>query len=309
MIRSKRSIPPLLPVTTAIECAFDLEIARACFRVGEYDEVEAIADRNLENPAVNDADAIAFYVLKACVRTERGLFYESLELLSSAGPRLDGAAPREKALFYGQRARNYVQTGKLDAALVDYEAARVWAQEAGDLTIEARIRNNLARQYGNAGRFDDAIQEVDAAIEAARRLDDESLLGMFYDQKAQILNTAERFSESLMCSERAIGLLESHPSQAEAINTHETALIGLLIKYCEKGDPLESFRVRRKITNSIMRPVDREVITLALQKCDGHLLNAAKLLGVHHATLLKVINKETLQSLQRRRYKKSLIKT
>jgi tetratricopeptide (TPR) repeat protein len=228
-------------------------------------------------------------LLMACSEWRKGWAKQSLQTLGKAAELFDEVSPRLKGRFHGQRAIVHSRLKNPDAALVDLEAAKFWAEEAADDEEIAIARNNLSKQYSDAGRFDEAIVEVEAAIDFARCSGNPILLGQFCDMKAQILVKAERFEEAMEFSERAMTLLESHPAHAEARETHGRALIGLGTTYLTQDDPVSTFRARRQAAGLVSDTLTDDLIRLALKQSNGNILNAASRLGVYHFALQKAM--------------------
>lgn len=285
-----------------------IEFVRALFSSGSYEEVIVAARPLSRDESLDIESRFAAFLLIASAESELGLYSESLETLKVAGPLLDEALPRQKASFYGQRANVNTKLKKKDSPLVDYEAARFWAQEAGDQIVEARVRNNLAKRYSEIGRIVDAIAEVDAAIKIAARLHDDHLLGRFYDQKAQVLLDGSRYAESIACSKKALMLLEGHPALTEARTTHGRALIALGVSYLPEPKTIEDFCIRRDAAKSIQVTLTADVISRALKGAGGHVLRAAEVLNVSHPVLIRKIKKYGLERQPIRPRRKSLIK-
>lgn len=282
------------------------EMARACFDLGDDDEV--IITIRAALPSLTDPqERFKAYLLMACSEWRKGWVKQSLQTLSKAAPLFDKMPPKLKGRYHGQRAVVHSRLKKRDAALMDLEAAKFWAEQAGDEEEIAIARNNLSKQYSDAGRFEEAITEVDAAIGFARACSDNRLLGQFYDMKAQILVKQERFEEALEFSEKAMFLLESHPTVTEARETHGRALIGLGASYLVQDDPVATVKARRSAAELIPTHVDKEVIQLALERSNGNVLGAAEDLGVYHSHLLKVSRKYNLPH-ETRRGAKPLVK-
>lgn len=269
------------------------EMARACFDLGDDDEVIRLIRVAL--PSFTDpAERFKALLLMACAEWRKGWAKQSLHTLSKAEPLFEEMAPRLKGRFHGQRAVAHSKLKHNDAALMDLEWAKFWAEQANDHEEVAIARNNLAKQYGVAGRIEEAIEEVNAAINYARAKQDDHLLGQFYDMKAQILVNNNQFVEALRFSEMAMRLLDAHPALAEARETHGRALIGLGATYLNQDDPIASLKARRRAAELLPTTVDKEIIQLALKRTDGNALSAADDLGVYHSHLLNAIKKHKL---------------
>lgn len=279
--------------------------ARSLYFDGRHNEAFIEAEVLCLSP--EPLEKLSGLLLKACIQSERNEFSACLVTLKIAGPLIDDAPAKSQAAFYGQRAFVRVKIGKRSDALVDYEAARVRALEAEDELSELSVRNNLARIYGQTDRFDEAISESDKAIQIARKLNERIYLGRCYDQRALILNDNKLYVEAVRWSEKAIAILGSHPAAAEARMTHGRALIGVGESYLDHPDPVENFRVRREIVNSIIVSLNREVIEEALERCEGNIKRASQLLNVQHQSLQGSINRFDLRPHQKRQVKRSII--
>lgn len=284
-----------------------LAVARDRYVAGDYCGAISLCESGLANNATQ-TERLGLLLLKAYCESEIGEYEHSLETLKIAGPLIDDAGAGHRAKFHGQRAYARVKMGRQDESLVDYEAARFWAQEACDVTTEATVRNNLAKVYSGLGRFGEAVDESDSAIGIAVRLNDPILLGRFYDQRARILNEHGQHNEALSFSEKALRLLVHHPTVAEARMTHGTALIGIGKSYLDGPDMVENFRIRRSIVNSIDISLDAQTLQMALDRCAGNVQRAAKVLNVKHPALLKAVKKFGLASHQRKHLHRSIIK-
>lgn len=276
----------------------DTSLARAHFDAGNYGEALVSADL---------LDGAKGLLLKACAYSEEGKFDESLSMIEEIGPLVDAEPPRIKARFYGQRALLKSKFEDYDAALVDYEAGRYWAIEAGDEFCEACIRNNLARVYGRHGRRDDAINEVNAAIRIAERLGEHAFAGRFLDQKAQILFQCGEFTDAVDVARRAVDLLTKHGNETtlnEAQTTYGKALVRLGSSYLT-SDSIDGYRARKEV--DLTTVLDKALIHEALERTDGHVYQAATLLDVSHSYIIKIAGKKNLTRQPRRTRRKSYI--
>lgn len=292
-----------------IESNADLDVARALYECGDFAESAALAKSIYQESKDTETRFHALLRVSTC-QSEQRQYSAALKTLNLAGPLLDDVAPKFKANFHGQRAylKAKIDADNIDDALIDYAAARMFAQEAGDDRIGAQVRNNVAKRYGAAGRFDEAIIEVDAAIRMAQRLDDEILMGRFYDQKAQILIDANQYAAALVSSEKAMFLLTDHSSLTEARTTHGRALVALGAYYLEQVDPIGAFTGKRDASQYVTVSLDANLIKLALDRTGGNVYQAAELLHVKHPSLLGSIKRFKITRSPPRRRAKSLIK-
>src|ERR1051326_5639068 len=114
----------------------DLEIARALFASGAYDEVLSLTSGAIPRTS-NPRESFALHLQRAAAFGECGDYRSSLEVLQTASAFIDDASPMSRARFYCQRAYLHVKFEQADDALVDYEEARFWAEESGDKITEA----------------------------------------------------------------------------------------------------------------------------------------------------------------------------
>lgn len=281
----------------------DVEVARALFDRGDYEEARALAVRAFEETDDPDVKIRALLTASSC-ESEQGKYKAALKTLNLAGSFLDLALPQQRAKFYGQRA--YVNTKlKSDDGLIDYEAARFHALEAGDKIIEARVRNNLAGCYRRTGRLEESILESDAAIAIVRHLGERLLLGKFYDQKAQTLISLGRYSEAVGISKQAVEMLAGHPSLEEARLTYGLALVALGSENLSFDDPVATSKAKRKAAKYLEMRLDPVLLQTALDRVDGRVAQAAHSLGVAHPFLIREIKRHKLSRRPAQRRAKS----
>lgn len=286
-----------------------LALARALFDDGKYREAIEEADKILSSN-VSESIRVKALLTKGASFGELGQAAECVRVLAEASPLIDRVEPRARASFYGQRAISYRKINRLDEAFIDFEASLVCAEEAGDLEIQARTHNNLGNLYSQIGRYDEASREVDAAIRVAQQIGDTLLEGRFYETKANVYLNQTAYENALISSIRAINLLGSHPSAAEARETHARALRAVSDVYLAEPDPVETFRLRRVIVNGLTVKLDSEIVHMALKRSDGQVAKAAKLLNVKHPSLIEFVEKHRLKRRPKGHSRaKSLIKT
>ena len=296
----------ILTQADSISIGQDVDVARALFDRGDYREAYALAMKTYEQADHVDVKIRALLTASAS-RSEQRKYSDALATLDLASPIVDEAAPAQKAKFFGQRAYLHTKLKDDENVLIDYEAARLHAQEAGDKVIEAQIRNNLAGCYRRLRRFEESIAESDAAIDITRHTGDRLWLARFYDQKAQTLIAMARGAEAVTLSRKAVDMLGDHPSSAEARITHGRALIVLGASYLEMDDPVETFGAKRRAVKLIDHAPTPELMQLALDRVDGHVAPAAQLLGISYPTLIQSIERHGLKRQQPLRRGKSVL--
>lgn len=294
----------------------DRALEHALFYAGDYSAALVEADALIAS-ARTDTDRAEGLLSKSRIYFDLFRYADSQSQLKAMGEMLDGLSVRLKARYYGQRAAINAKTAKTDkkgrtnydAALIDYEAGKYWAIEAGDKLCEACIRNNLSRIYSRTGRFKDALNEVHAAIQIAEQLLEHGWLGRFLDQKARILLDHNHYSSALQISRAAIGILELHGNErtlSEAQVTHGKAWVCFGTSALEGVGRDVSFRVRREAVNDLNQPLDKELIQLALERSNGHISQAADILEISHPSMISAVRNSGLVRQPKRRRAKSL---
>lgn len=284
----------------------DIDVARALYDRGDYKEAHALAMRIFADHESVEVKLRALLTASAC-RSEQKRYADALTTLNLGGELLDDVGPVQKAKFFGQRAYLHTQLKDDENVLIDYAAARMYAEAAGDKVIEAQARNNMAGCYRRLKRYEESIAESDAAINVVRRSGDRLWLARFYDQKAQTLLEMVRYEDAAALSRKAVEMLGDHPSGFEARMTYGRALILLGAYYLETDDPVETFCSKRQAARSIDEPPSPELIQLALDRVDGRVSKAAQLLGVSYTTLIESIDRYRLTRREPQRRARSII--
>lgn len=294
---------------TVKESVDPLSFAKQCFETGEYDPALAV----IGDLVAEGREVFPALLLKACIESERGQYSQCLKTLKQAGEFIDTADPRRRARYYGQRAYANKKLGNMDSPLVDYEAARYWAQRAGDELCEASVRNNLAKRYSELGRLDEAIRESDAAIRIAQDSDDCFLLGRFTDLRAQILLENDLLDDAVKVGKRAVEILGPIGNEValdEARSTYAHSLIALALSFAELSEPLKTFKLRKQLSARLAPEIDEAALEVlirqAMGRAGGHVSKAAQLLGVSHPAMIKSVQKFGLTRQPKRRRAKSL---
>lgn len=283
-----------------------MDQARALYDIGDYRECALLAGV-VRSESSDLETTLSAGILEAVALGEQGEYRNALDVLTEVGGLIDKAPARLKAKYFGQRAYMKGKIGEADSLLIDYEAARTHAIEAGDAVTIATVRNNLAKQYSNAGRLNEAVAESDAAISVARVLCDDVYLGRALDMRAQILVDNGLYEDALEYSEQAIRLLENHPSLKEAQTTHGHALIGLGSALLGEPDSIECFYIRRKLIKAVPNKLLSEVARDALEQANGRVSKAAEILKISHPSMIDAIDRFQLDRASKRRRNKTLI--
>jgi tetratricopeptide (TPR) repeat protein len=110
----------------------------------------------------------------------------ALDLISSHYPSVTNYEDTLRAKCECTIGRAYELTGRLDKALMHYDAARIFHEQNGNLIHAAEVDINLSECRLREGECADALRYVNRAIRAARRENDSRLLSEAHDTKGKI---------------------------------------------------------------------------------------------------------------------------
>ena len=129
----------------------------------------------------------------------------------------------------------------IDQALVEYSAATVYAEEAGNKNFLALVENNVGNLFVRLRRFDEAHQHLDRARALAVSLKDRRLVAQFDDSRARAYISQNQPSKAEALSRSAVKVLlegDELSLLAEALTTHGVAL-ARLANYAKAQPTLE----------------------------------------------------------------------
>ena len=230
----------------------------------------------------------------------------AVEALRAIEPLLDHVSDLYKAKFYLQRGWLKRRQGEIDAAIVDYEGARVLFELSDAPRYLAAATNNLAGLLIDTKRFEDAHETADAAIKTLRA--DTLYLAQMYDQKASIFLAESKYADAEQFASQSVALLVDTTNRsllADSLITHAKALNGLS-RYAHALERLESAREIAAYLESktllleiakqekdaaleLARQVSIESVEIALGLSGGNLRAAARLVGINAPALLRFI--------------------
>lgn len=290
----------LLPAGELKERAM-LWLATAYWSTGEAREARVVLD-SIEPSTV----PLRFLVgLNASIFSANKLT-DASRFLKGVEVHLDDVPDLYKAKFFLQRGWLKRRAGEIDAAIVDYEAARFLFEQAEAPRYLAAAINNLAGLLIDTKRFAEAHDAVDLSLKAVA--DDQIYLGQFYDQKASIFLAEERYVEAEEFAARSVRLLtgtehrsvlaESLITQAKALKRLERYVDALTQLEEARGlaDYLESkqllFTVAKEEKESSQALAEKthvEMVQTALDISGGKLRATARLVGVKPQPLSRFI--------------------
>lgn len=129
----------------------------------------------------------------------------------------------------------------IDQALVEYSAASVYAEEAGNKRFLASVENNVGNLFVRLGRFDEAHKHLDRARSLFTSLKDKGLVAQVDDSRARALLSQGQVAKAEALSRAAVKVLlegDELSLLAEALTTHGIAL-ARLANYAKARTTLE----------------------------------------------------------------------
>jgi tetratricopeptide (TPR) repeat protein len=209
----------------------------------------------------------------------------------------------------------------IDRAFVEYAAAGFHFEQAKHKYHLARVKNNLGLLYFKAGKYNEAHQQLDYARRLLVYLKDSCGVAQVNETRARVFLAEGNNAEAERVARAAVTVLEQGDQQAilaEALISHGTALARLgyygqarsafqravgvaqlagainraqeaaLKLVHELGDNLVDDMRSRHATEALgpeVRRYEHELIKDALQRAQGRITQAARLLGISYQHL------------------------
>lgn len=227
-----------------------VDLAICYWREGAFDEARVSLDEalhqlgDLESEQKLRALLTRGIVEKLSLRPEDALrtHRQAAPLFqNSSNVALKGKFHNEYAtvLKYLGLARNSADL--IDQALVEYSAATVYAEEAGNKRFLASVENNVGNLFVRLGRFDEAHKHLDRARNLFVSLKDRGLVAQVDDSRARALLSQNQLGKAEALSRGAVKVLvegDELSLLAEALTTHGIAL-ARLANYAKAQPTLE----------------------------------------------------------------------
>lgn len=209
------------------------------WREGALDEARITFDAALDHLGVIGSEQRLRALLnKALVEEVSSRSWEALRILSEAEPKFElstnhalrGKFHNEfgtvlKNVGLAERREDYI-----DRSLMQYTAASIELEQAGQDRVRAQVENNLGFLFGHLEKFEDAHRHLDQALSAVRKLNDRSLQAQFEDTRARVLIAQGRFEQAEVVARGTVKVLREGDEQsllAEALTTQAIALARL----------------------------------------------------------------------------------
>ncbi|HEX8097730.1 MAG TPA: sigma 54-interacting transcriptional regulator, partial [Pyrinomonadaceae bacterium] len=234
---SLRTFETLGEPVKAAEARSDLAV---CYwREAAHDEARILLEEALKN-LPNDESELKAKILQrlGLVEWKASHHNEALRVLKDAAPLTEKIENNSvKGSFHNQLGNVLENLGAaenredyLDQALMEYEAAAFYWEQAGNTRYRALAENNRGFLFYRTGKFAEAYRHLDRAQRLFSGLKDSRSVAQVNDTRAQALVAEGRYDEGERVARAAVCTLEQGDESsllAEALTTHGTALARL----------------------------------------------------------------------------------
>ena len=215
------------------------DLAMCYWREGAFEDARMHLVDALELLKNNESDLVACVLIRlAMVELRAGRLKDAFRYLNDAGPLVDTSVDAAiKGTFHNQLATLYehLRTREsydeyTDRALIEYAAATIHFEQAGNTRYLARVENNLGFLYFTIGRYQDAHEHLDRARKLFIKLKDVGTAAQVDETRARTLLAEGRLREAERMIKAAIRVLENGGQQAvlaEALTTQGTIVARL----------------------------------------------------------------------------------
>lgn len=242
--RAKDLITRSIEIFSELEQADRIAEARAdlalCYwREGAFDEARITLDDALKSLGDDQGDLRACTLIRSgMVEATAGRSNEALRFYEAATPfaeqsrdaALKGTFHNSLATLLTRLAATEERKDYSDRALIEYAAASMHFEEAGNDRYVARVENNLGNLFFNIGRYKDAHRHLDRARDLFRELKDIGTAAQVDETRARTLLAEGRLVDAERVVRSAVKTLERGGEQAvlaEALNTYGIVLARL----------------------------------------------------------------------------------
>ncbi len=215
------------------------ELAYCYWREGAYDEARIILHSALQNVSDEDRELKAWVLLRMAIvectslRLEKalGILEDSARLFEASGnAALKGNFHNTLALVLRNIGTNEDRPDLIDRAIIEYTAAGVYLEQAGNMRHLARVENNLGFLSFTIGRFDEAHAHLDRARNLFIGLNDNGSAAQVDETRARTFLSEKRNADAEKLVNAVVCMLEQGGEQAvlaEALTTHGSSLARL----------------------------------------------------------------------------------
>jgi two-component system phosphate regulon response regulator PhoB len=212
------------------------ELALCYWREGSYDEARINLGNALDLVTDTDPDLTATLLIRASIvemRTQK--LQEAMRYCDRAAPlveqsndhSLKGSLHNQYGLVLRKLATPENREDFIDRALIQYAAASVHYEEAGNIRAVARVEGNLGFLYLNLRRYQDAHSHLIRARKLFIELDDVGTVAQVDETRARTMLAEGNLREAERIIKAAVRVLERGGQQAllaEALTTQGTIM-------------------------------------------------------------------------------------
>jgi CheY-like chemotaxis protein len=212
------------------------DLAICYWREGALDEARINLEASLQNLTDNNAELKAVVLIRAgMVEIAAHHLSEALRIFNECSPLVDsieddaikGTFHNLFAVLFRRLSRAENRDDYLDRALIEYAAAAVHFEQAGNVRYQACVDINLGFLFYTLGRYSEAHTHLDRARDLFIALSDSVHLAQVNDTRAQTLIAEGRLTEAEQFSRSAKKTLEKGDERgllAEALTTYGRVL-------------------------------------------------------------------------------------
>ena len=209
------------------------DLARACFRLGEFDETLAACGEALEEPAIRDNPEVSwrFHNIMAAAQLQMGDYDDAIETSSHALERRQEAGDRHsQAILLNNIGVAHMYLGDNEQALEYFQRARVLKAELGESDGVADMLANIGDIRHLQGHSEQALEIHREALTLREAEGGELRIALSNRSLAAALHALDRNQEALDHIERALEIekrLGLEPEMVTALAIKGEALAGL----------------------------------------------------------------------------------
>ncbi|MFL6336120.1 MAG: response regulator [Pyrinomonadaceae bacterium] len=207
-----------------------MELGHCYWREGSFNEARVLLKEALSSDLVGNLKAVTLSRL-ATVEKVTNRLSDALHLLVEAAPLFDASNNHTiKGRFHNEYAQVLRKLSAaehrndyIDRALIEYEAASYYFEQAGHRRYQACVENNIGYLFYTIKKFSEAHQHLDRAQALFTSMKDSVHTAQVDDTRARVLFAEGHIAEAEKLVRSAVKILEKGGEQsllAEALTTH-----------------------------------------------------------------------------------------
>lgn len=255
-------------------------LALADYQAGDLDGALTQASRLLDLD-LDIQSRFRLLLLRSSVYWCKGKADQAFAELVLMEPLYDQCSPWAKGTFHHQRGLVLRTLGETDRAILDYDAALHFFEEAKNLRWQAATANNLSHVYLVTEQFDRAHEYAAKARNLFHKLGDRAYEAKALDQEALIYLAEGKLNEAQSAISSAIALVEYGEVLRECLKTDAKINVIPLEESFNDRDILPPRpRTNKSSPNDGERSVTMAPQQLARHIIENHPANATALLDL-----------------------------